>query len=185
MIQLVSIICIAVLVFADQLIKWIVENHLMPIGRSDFIPKIVEFYYTENTGAAFSMFENHTEILSILTIVFIVAGFCILMSGKIKNKILISTFILILSGGLGNLIDRIFRGEQLFHGYVIDYIKVLFVDFAIFNFADCLVCIGSFMIFVYIIVDWYKESSVKKKGKENGRRFHFQRAGRRSRRENR
>lgn len=164
MIQLVSIICIAVLVIADQLIKMVVTNRLMPIGSADFIPGIIEFNYTENTGAAFSILENHTEILSVVTLVIIVAGLVYLLSGKLKNKFLIASAILVLAGGTGNLIDRIFRGSQLFCGYVVDYIKLLFMDFAIFNFADCLVCVGAMMIIVYLLVDIVRDS----KGNKNG-----------------
>lgn len=167
MVQLVSIICIAVLVTADQLIKMIVESRLMPVGSADFIPGIIEFNYTENTGAAFSILESHTEVLSIVTLVIIVAGLVYLLSGKIKSKFLVCSAILVLAGGIGNLIDRIFRGTELFCGYVIDYIKLLFVDFAIFNFADCLVCIGAAMIIGYLIADIFRDSS-KKKGRKNG-----------------
>lgn len=164
MIQLVSIICIAVLVAADQLIKMVVTDRLMPIGSADFIPGIVEFNYTENTGAAFSILENHTEILSIVTLVIIVAGLAYLLSGKLKNKFLVASAILVLAGGIGNLIDRIFRGSELFCGYVIDYIKLLFMDFAIFNFADCLVCVGAAMIIIYLIADIFRDT----KGRKNG-----------------
>ena len=167
MVQLVSIICIAVLVFADQLIKTVVENRLMPIGSADFIPGIVEVNYTENTGAAFSILENHTELLSIITLLIIVAGLVYLLSGKLKSKFLTASLVLILAGGIGNLVDRIFRGTELFCGYVIDYIKLLFMDFAIFNFADCLVCIGAAMIIIYLIADIFRDSS-KKKGQKNG-----------------
>ena len=170
MIQLVSIVSIAVLVAADQLIKMVVEDRLMPIGSADFIPGVIEFSYTENTGAAFSMLEEHTGLLSVLTLLIILAGFVYLLSGKLKNKLLIASAILVLAGGTGKLIDRIFRGREIFHGYVIDYIRLLFVDFAIFNFADCLVCIGAGMIIIYLIADIFKDSSSnkKKKGLENG-----------------
>ena len=133
MIQLVSIICMAVLVAADQLIKMVVEDRLMPVGSADFIPGIIEWNYTQNTGAAFSIMENHTEILSVFTFLIIIAGLVYLLSGKIKDKLLVVAAVLVLSGGIGNLIDRIFRGSELFHGYVVDYIKLLFVDFAIFS----------------------------------------------------
>ncbi|MBQ7957099.1 MAG: signal peptidase II [Clostridia bacterium] len=168
MLQLVSILCIAVLVAADQLIKMVVEDRLMPVGSIDFIPGIIEWNYTENTGAAFSIMENHTEILSVFTLVIIVLGLIYLLSGRIKNKVLVAAAILVLSGGLGNLIDRIFRGSELFHGYVVDYIKLLFVDFAIFNFADCLVCVGAGIIIIYMLVDTFRSSSDKKKGQKNG-----------------
>ncbi len=168
MIQLVSIISIAVLVAADQLIKMVVVDRLMPVSSAEFIPGIIEFSYTENTGAAFSMFENHTDLLSIFTLFIVISGLVYLLSGKLKNKLLIASAILMLAGGIGNLIDRIFRGGELFCGYVVDYIKLLFVDFAIFNFADCLICIGAGLIIVYIILDTFKSQPDKKKGQENG-----------------
>lgn len=168
MIQLVSIVSIAILVAVDQLIKLVVKERLMPVGSADFIPGIIEWKYTENTGAAFSMLENHTEWLSVFTLIIIVAGFVYLLSGKLKDKLLVISAILVLAGGIGNLIDRIFRGSELFRGYVIDYINLLFMDFAIFNFADCLVCAGAGMIIIYLIIDTYKGSADKKKGSENG-----------------
>ena len=168
MIQLVSIISIAVLVAVDQLIKMVVVDRLMPISSAEFIPGIIEFNYTENTGAAFSILENHTDLLSVFTLLIVIAGLVYLLSGKLKDKLLIASAILVLSGGIGNLIDRIFRGGELFSGYVVDYIKLLFVDFAIFNFADCLVCVGAGMIIVYLIIDTFKNQPDKKKGQENG-----------------
>ncbi len=160
MIQLVSIIAIALLVGVDRLIKSVALSRLMPIGSADFIPGIVEFNYTENTGAAFSILENHTDILTVLTTIIIVAGLVYVLSGKLKNKLLLISAVLVLAGGIGNLIDRIMQG------FVIDYIKLLFMDFAIFNFADCLVCVGAFMIIIYLIADIFKDA--KKKGKDNG-----------------
>ena len=68
--------------------------------------------------------------------------------------------VLIISGGLGNLIDRIFRGS------VIDYIEPLFVNFAVFNFADCLVTVGAAILIVYLIYDLVK--SVRKSDKASG-----------------
>lgn len=168
MLQLVSIISIAILVVADQLIKMVVENRLMPVGSADFIPGIVEFKYTQNTGAAFSILENHTELLSVFTLIIIICGLVYVLSGKLKEKLLIVSAILVLAGGIGNLIDRIFRGGEFFRGYVVDYINLLFMDFAVFNFADCLICVGAGLIFVYVIVDSYKGSADKKKGSENG-----------------
>ncbi len=168
MIQLVSIISIAVLVAADQLIKMIVVDRLDFEESADFIPGIVEFYHDRNTGGAFSILEDHTALLSVFTLIIVIVGLVYLLSGKLKDKLLIASAILVLSGGIGNLIDRIFRSGDLFNGYVVDYIKLLFIDFAVFNFADCLVCIGSVMIIIYIIIDTFKNQPDKKKGQENG-----------------
>lgn len=168
MIQLVSIILIAAFVGIDQWIKYIVINNLDMNESAPFIPKIVEFYRDENTGAAFSILDEHTFLLSVFTLVIILVGLYFLLWGKIKDKLLIASAILFLSGGIGNLIDRIFRGDKLFWGSVVDYVKFLFVDFAVFNFADCLICIGAAMIMIYVIVDTIKNPSDKKKGQENG-----------------
>ena len=65
---------------------------------------------------------------------------------------------MIISGGIGNLIDRIARG------YVTDYIKVLFIDFPVFNFADILVTCGSFLLIIYLIRDIYNDRKKKKNG---------------------
>ncbi len=160
MAQLITVIITAALVAIDQIIKYIVVKDLMPVGKADFIPGILEWNYTENTGAAFSIFENHTAVLSVFTTVIIVAGFIYLFSGKIKSKINYTALVMILSGGLGNLVDRIFRGGHFFRGYVVDYIKVLFTDFAVFNFADCLVTVGAIIIIISLIVDIFKEKKV-------------------------
>ena len=63
---------------------------------------------------------------------------------------------MIVSGGIGNLIDRFFRS------FVIDYIEVLFIDFPVFNFADILVTVGSFLLAFYLIYDTLKDRETKK-----------------------
>ena len=66
------------------------------------------------------------------------------------------TSVMIISGGLGNLIDRIMRG------YVVDFICVEFIDFPVFNFADILVTCGAFMLIAYLLLDIYKDYKAKK-----------------------
>ena len=66
---------------------------------------------------------------------------------------------MIISGGLGNLIDRIFKG------YVVDFIDVQFADFAVFNFADILVTVGAIALMIYIIVDMVRDR--KKTGEKH------------------
>ena len=149
----ISLITIVGFVVIDQMLKEIVVKYLMPIGSHAFIPGVMEWHYVENTGAAFGSLSEHTMQLSIVTLLILVCGIAVLLSGRVKNKLLYFAFVLIISGGIGNLIDRVFRGAKLFNGYVIDYIKVLFVDFAVFNFADCLVSVGAGMIIIYLIID--------------------------------
>ena len=64
--------------------------------------------------------------------------------------------IAIVSGGIGNIIDRVVRG------YFVDFIEFLFVDFYVFNFADCLITVGAFLIIGYEIYDIIKDRKKKK-----------------------
>ena len=160
MFQIFSALSIIVFCVIDQLIKLSVKNHLMPVGSVTVIPNILELKYVENTGAAFGSMSNSTFLLSVFTSVMIIACLVALLCGKIKDKVLKFCLILIISGGLSNLLDRMFRGEKFFCGYVIDYINVLFVDFAVFNFADCLITIGCFTAVIYILfAEKYKKNS--------------------------
>ena len=74
----------------------------------------------------------------------------------VKTKLDYICLVMIATGGIGNIIDRIFRG------YVVDYIEYLFVDFYIFNFADCLITVGAFLLIFYQIYLAIKESKEKK-----------------------
>lgn len=153
MIQIITLISIIFLAAVDQLTKYIVQQNIIGKETIVFIPKFLGWHYTENTGASFSIFSGHVSFLAILTSVIIVVGIVLLMSKKIKFGFMYVGITLAISGGLGNLIDRILRG------YVIDFIQTLFVDFAIFNFADCLICIGAMLIFVDAILDFRKKKN--------------------------
>ena len=154
----ISLLSIAALTAADQIIKYFVLLYLKPVGSVGAINGFLEWNYVENTGAAFGSFSGNTALLSIITAVIIIAGIAVIILKKINNKFLLVTATVIIAGGLGNLIDRIFRG------YVVDFIKVLFIDFPVFNFADILVTCGSFMLIIYLIIDIYKDSRKKRKG---------------------
>ena len=98
-------------------------------------------------------------MLSIITGVIILAGIIAIILKKIKGGFLLTVSVMIIAGGLGNLIDRLSKG------YVVDFIKTLFIDFPIFNFADILVTCGAFMLMGYLIYDAYRDYK-KKKSKE-------------------
>lgn len=155
---LISFISIAVLTAADQLIKLVVERNLQPIGTAEFINGFIGWNYVRNTGAAFGSFSQSTMLLTVVTGAVILAGIILIATKKIKSKFYLTCAVLIISGGLGNLIDRIFRG------YVIDFIDVQFTDFAVFNFADILVTVGSIALMIYVIVDIFRDR--KKSGEK-------------------
>ena len=155
---LISFISIAVLTAADQLIKLVVERNLQPIGTAEFINGFIGWNYVRNTGAAFGSFSQSTTLLTVVTGAVILAGIILIATKKIKSKFYLTCAVLIISGGLGNLIDRIFRG------YVVDFIDVQFTDFAVFNFADILVTVGSIVLMIYVIVDIFRDR--KKSGEK-------------------
>lgn len=121
-----------ILIFLDQITKFYLKN------KNFFI-----FHYTENTGAAFSILQNYTSILTIISI--IVALIIIYYLIKLKEKKLELSLILILSGTLGNLIDRIFLK------FVRDFIDLRI--WPIFNLADFYNVAG----FILLIICFYRK----------------------------
>ncbi len=158
----VQIAAAAVLTVLDQIFKKLAVEHLM--GKEDIvlIKNFIGLSYAENTGAAFSAFSDSTMFLSVVTLVLLLGGVIFLFLGKIEGKLLNICAVLILAGGAGNLIDRFAQG------YVVDYIKTLFIDFPIFNFADILVVVGVFVVCGYLIYDIIREEQQKKKEKADG-----------------
>ena len=121
----------------DQISKILVRARLMGQGRMTLIEGILAFRYAENTGAAFSVLASLPQLLTILTALLILGVAIWLMTDKTLNLPCRIGLSLIAGGGLGNLLDR------LLFGYVTDFIEVLFVRFAVFNVADCAICIGA------------------------------------------
>lgn len=160
MIYLISVIATVVLVALDQLIKFFVCADLKPIGEKMLIPGFLQLNYVENTGAMMGFMQGQTAIMTVASVIILVVLFVLIFTKKIRFGFIYCCLIMIASGGIGNIIDRIFRG------FVVDYIEVLFVDFYVFNFADCLVTVGSFLIIGYEIFEIIRDS--KKKGSSNG-----------------
>ena len=139
----------------DQGLKVLAE-HTLGGGKVLSLEPIVALRYVRNSGAAFSLFSAHTELLSIGTGILLAAGVAVLMSKKIRSGLLYTALTMIVAGGLGNLIDRVRLG------YVIDYIDPLFVKFAVFNFADCLITVGAALLILWLILDTVREKKEKK-----------------------
>ena len=158
----IQMVSAAVLVLLDLWFKKLAVANLM--GKEDvvLIKNFLALSYAENTGAAFSIFSDSTLFLSIVTLVIIVAGVIYLMLGKVEGRLMNICAVLILAGGAGNLVDRFAQG------YVVDYIKTLFIDFPVFNFADILVVVGVFVVCGYLIYDIIREEKQKKREKADG-----------------
>ena len=166
---IVDILITAVLLAADLISKHVVSAFLAHNGGSyDVIEKVLTFRYSENTGAAFGIFDNARVALCVFVafIVLAIIGFMVyhIVKGKHKDKgalLLHVSLSFIVAGGLGNLIDRIA------FGYVRDFIEYTFIytlfkkNFAICNFADVVLTIGVILLLVYLIA-FYAFASTKK-----------------------
>ena len=155
MVQAVTLIIIAVLTLIDQLTKYLVVNNL-EIGESCLtIPHFIEIRYVRNYGGMMGTFEGMGRLLGAATILILAAGIILIILKKIRLGVPYVCITMIIAGGIGNLIDRMRLG------YVIDFINVLFVDFYVFNFADCLVTVGAFLLIFYEIYSMIKDPKKK------------------------
>nr|WP_317325248.1 signal peptidase II [uncultured Flavonifractor sp.] len=127
----------AVLVVLDQVVKFLVRANI-PLGEGvPFLPHILQLTYYQNTGAAFSLLNEHTWILTLISAAASVLLVVLLVRKTFPHPLGMTTLSLVLAGAVGNLIDR------LFLGYVTDMFQTLFMNFPIFNVADiCIVCGG-------------------------------------------
>ena len=154
-IKVLSVFSMVALVSIDQIIKYFIDAYLKPVGSVPVINRVLQLSYYENDGAMMGMMSGKTVTMTVLAVICLAVIAFVIFSSKIKFGVDYCCIVLMMSGGLGNIIDRIFRG------YVIDYIEVLFVDFYIFNFADCLVTCAAFVMIGNQIYEIYKEKKVK------------------------
>ena len=142
----IYIFILIALVSFDQLTKYIVINSFNVNDKLILINNFLKFYYIRNTGISFGMLSNQKYIIILLTLLVIAYVIYETIKNK-KNKLMIISSSLIISGAIGNLIDRVFRG------YVVDFISfTLFKkEMAIFNIADILITLG-IILYIYIIL---------------------------------
>lgn len=132
------------LVAADQLVKYLVRAHIQLGASVPFIPYLLDLTYVQNTGAAFSILRTHTWLLTLTSAVVVLAMCWLIVKGFFKNRLGLWSAALVLAGGMGNLIDR------AVFGFVTDMFQTTFMDFAVFNVADCCITIGVPLLFLYV-----------------------------------
>ena len=155
MISYISAIVVGILALvADQYTKmYIAANFTLGGESKSFLNGIIDITYIHNDGAAWGMMEGHTWLLISISVVVILICLALLLKYGVKDKLMFWAMILVLSGGIGNLIDRIFRG-----GEVIDFLQFAFwKEFPVFNVADCAVVIGAGLFILYFLVDIAKD----------------------------
>ena len=145
---LFNLAAVAALVGIDQLIKLWASNVLQPVGAMPLIPHVVELRFVLNQGMAFSLLSGKQLFLIAATsaaLLLVAYALFFRSQGKYLQQ---AALILVLGGGIGNLIDRVLNGE------VVDYINLLFMRFAVFNFADICVCVG---VALWVLVIFLEE----------------------------
>lgn len=156
---ILAIICSVLVVVIDQVSKYLVITQMEPNQIiENVIPGIINFNrIPPNSGAAFGIFQGQTWFLITITCLIMVVCVCMLVRKTFDSKMMFWALCLVLSGGVGNLIDRVFRG-----GNVVDFLEFAFFDFPVFNIADCAVCIGAGLIVFYFVLDLIKDTKMKK-----------------------
>lgn len=155
----ISLIVGAVLVIIDQIIKYFVSAYLQPVGSVSVIDNLFSLKYVENKGVAFGMFSDMRWVFVALTSVLLAIIIFYMFKKRPKGKFFYICAALIIGGGIGNLIDRIF------YGYVIDYLSLSFFP-PVCNFADYCITAGTIMLVIYLlffsdILDSTKKAKIK------------------------
>ncbi|WP_337742970.1 signal peptidase II [Fusobacterium gonidiaformans] len=145
---MIYIILFVMLLVLDQFTKYIVEQSFYLSESIPIIDEVFNFTYVENRGIAFGLFQGRLSIISILTVVAIVAIFIYVLRNKKTLSILeYFGYTLILSGAVGNMIDRLFRG------FVVDMLDFRGIWSFVFNLADVWINVGVFLLIVdYLIL---------------------------------
>ena len=153
----ISLVIAGLVVFLDQLIKYFVVQYLPQAGTVTVVPYILDLTYVENRGVAFGMFKDMRWIFVVFTAIIILVLLYIIIFKGIKSKLFLISSALIIGGGIGNLIDRIFLG------YVIDYLQLSFFS-PVCNFADYAITVGTVLLVIYLL--FFSDSSKAKPQKE-------------------
>ncbi len=138
-----------ILIIIDQFTKYLVVTNIANENPIVLIDNFLRLYYIENRGAAFGILQGFRYLFAIITVIVLLVLIIFLIKNYNKVPfIYLVSFSLLIGGTIGNFIDRI-----RLH-YVVDFISMKFFghDFAIFNFADIFIVIGTILISIGIIL---------------------------------
>ena len=153
-----SLFAIAI-VAADQLTKYLTVANIALYEKLPFLPGLLQLTYVRNTGAAFSSFEGQQWLFALIFVFFTAA----LVYEYFKKPMPFTKFerwciFAIYGGGLGNMIDRIRLG------YVVDMIETTFMEFPVFNVADCFITCGCILLMGHLALfnkEFWKDDKKK------------------------
>ena len=156
MMYMIGALASAAILALDQWVKyWITVN--LPLGESPpLLPGFVQLRTVHNFGAAWSSFSGMRWLLVGVTSVIVLAVAYVLVRRIVRHPLGVAACFLILSGGLGNIIDRVRLG------YVVDMFDFQFMNYPVFNVADIAVVSGALLAVIYYL--WFYEKYDKKDG---------------------
>lgn len=138
------------LILLDQLSKQWIVNHIPLNAIRKCVPGIFSLTYLRNYGAAFSILQNQQWFFTVITLAVVGAACYYFIKNINGNFWFLFGLLLIISGGIGNFIDR------LRLGYVVDMVHLDFMNFAIFNVADSYLTVGVVILFIAL---WKEEEN--------------------------
>ena len=149
-----------VMIAGDQALKGWTVSHLELGESTPFIPAIMQLTRVHNYGAAWSSLSGKTVLLVAVTAVMMIAVAVLLIRRVVRHPLGVAACLLILGGGIGNIIDRIRLG------YVVDMFDLLLFSYPVFNLADCFVVVGAILGAVYYL--WiYEKFDARKKSDDS------------------
>ena len=135
----------ALIVAADQFTKYLTVANIALYEDVPFLPGLLQLTYVQNTGAAFSLFSEHTWMLTLCSLVMSVILAVAVWKKYFSHPLGRIPLTMLLAGAIGNLIDRATRG------FVVDMFRTLFIHFAVFNVADICVVVGGIAAGLYYV----------------------------------
>ncbi len=140
------LIFLGVILF-DQIGKILITRAFTTGEGKTIIDGVLSFVYVENKGAAFGILSGARVFFIIATVLIFALGIWYFKKNPMQNNLERLSIAFISGGAIGNFIDRIFLG------YVRDFISADFIDFPVFNIADCFVCIGTALYVICILFE--------------------------------
>lgn len=131
----------------DQITKYLTVMSIDLYEVVEVIPNILSWMYLRNTGAAWSILEGQMWFFYIVTFIVVIVVVYYLQKYGDQSRLLSLSLSFVLAGSVGNVLDRIRLG------YVVDMIRVEFIDFPIFNVADMSLFVGVALLILYVFLD--------------------------------
>lgn len=149
--MIISYSIVLILFILDRVTKY----YFTGVVDTMVFPGFLSLHYSENTGAACSMFSESTLLLAAISCVFLVLLIVFSHKFEEKTKLYSISYGFIIGGALGNLFDR------LAYGYVIDFFKFEFIHFPIFNVADMCLIVGVVLFSYFVLFEYPKYEKTK------------------------